>query len=484
MEDSIYKWKKYYDHSPAFLKKVVGNLYRQIPLPFRYGTKYKYYRDLLTESKFWSKQKLEEYQMQRLEKLLRHVYENVPYYRRVFDEREIKPEDIQNLSDFKNIPYLTKEIVRNNIQDLIARNYPKHKLLYQTTGGSTGAPLTFYHEKSVARSKEVAFFEALWSRVGYRWGRDRMISLRGETVKAKDNKFWEYEPIRNNLIFSVYHMTNENLPYYIERIKTFEPRFIYTYPSAITLLAIFMRNNDIGPFNCLKAILCGSEHLFPQQQHLLEETFNCKILNWYGMGEKVTLAGSCEHSSYYHIFPEYGITELIGENGRAVCEEDKVGEIIGTSFDNDIMPFIRYKTGDLGVHTNQKCKCGRNYPLIKCIEGRVQEFIVSKDGSLISLNGNMISLDSALFSIKNEGWRKIKQIQFIQEEKGKLTLRVVKDDRFSLLDATEYVKSLFEKRLRYLCEFKIEFVDDIPRTDRGKHRFLIQKMPIEFTLQN
>jgi len=478
MEDSIYKWKKYYDHGPALLKQVIGNLYRQIPLTFRYGAKYKYYRDLLKESQFWSKEKLEEYQMQRLENLLRHAYENVPYYRRVFDERGIRPKDIQNLSDLKAIPYLTKEVERENIGDLIARNYPQHKLLYQTTGGSTGAPLIFYHEKRVGRSKEVAFFEALWSRVGYRWGSDRIVSLRGETVKTKGTKFWEYEPIRNNLVFSVYHMTDENLPYYIEKIKMFEPKFIYTYPSVITLLAIFMRKNDIGPFGSLKAILCGSEHLSSQQHHLLKETFNCKILSWYGMGEKVTLAGSCEHSSYYHIFPEYGVTELIGENGKPVSEEDGVGQIIGTSFDNDIMPFIRYKTGDLGVHTNQECKCGRNYPLIKSIEGRVQEFIVSKEGSLISVNGIMISLDSILFSTNSEGWRKIKQIQFVQEEKGRLTLRVVKDESFPLLEAKDYVRSLFEKRLRDICDFNIEFVDDIPRTERGKHRFLIQKLPI------
>ena len=147
------------------------------------------------------------------------------------------------------------------------------------------------------------------------------------------------------------------------------------------------------------------------------------------------------------------------------------------------MPFIRYKTGDLGVHTNQKCKCGRNYPLIKSIEGRIQEFVVSKDGSLISLNGCVFSLDTVLFSMNNEGWRKIRQFQFIQEEKGILTLRIVKDDSFPLLDAKEYVKSLFEKRLKELCDFKIEFVYNIPRTDRGKHRFLIQKIPIEFTLQ-
>ncbi len=479
MEDSIYRLKKYYDHSPLWLKRFTGSLYRCVPIAIRYGKGYRYYRDLLKESQWWSKRKLEEYQTERLKELINNAYENVPYYRRIFDERGLKSKNIQNLSDLQKLPFLTKELVRENLSNLIAKNYSPEKLLYQTTGGSTGAPLIFYHEKGVGRSKEVAFFESLWSRVGYRWWKDRIVSLRGEMIKSKkDNKFWEYEPIRNNLVLSVYHMTEENLLHYIEKIRKFRPKFFYAYPSAITILAKFMKKNNFEPFDSLEAILCGSEHLFPYQRELLYDAFGCKILNWYGMGEKVVLAGSCEKSGYYHIFPEYGITELIGGNGKPVSQEDEIGEIVGTVFDNDIMPFIRYRTGDLGVHTNKKCNCGRNYPLLKSIEGRTQEFIVSKSGNLISLNGLMISLDSNVFAPNNECWRNILQFQFIQEAKGKLILKVVKNTAFSLEKAKRCIKDLFEERLQATCDLDIKFADNISKTKRGKHKFLVQKLNI------
>lgn len=477
MEDSIYRFKKYYDHSPTWLKGLIGGLYRGIPISFRYGRVYKYYRDLLRGSQYWGKEKLNEYQLQRLNRLLNHAYENVPYYRRVFDKQGLKPRDIKTLDDIIKLPFLTKDLVRENLKDLIAINYPKDKLLFQTTGGSTGSPLIFYHEKEVARPKEVAFFEAMWSRVGYRWWKDRMVSLRGEGIKSKD-RFWDYEPIRNNLVLSVYQMNEKNLPLYIKKIRAFKPQFLYIYPSAVTILARFMKNHQVPAFDGLVAILCGSEHLFAYQRQLLQDVFNCKILNWYGMGEKVVLAGSCEESTYYHIFPEYGITELVERDGSQISDEGKVGEIVGTVFDNDIMPFIRYKTGDLGTYTNKKCSCRRNYPLLRDIEGRIQEFIVSRHGSLIPLNGLMVSLDAELFSDSNKGWGRISQFQFIQQERGKLILKVIKANDFPMLEAQKYIRDLFKPRLQSLCDFRIDFVKDIPRTERGKHKFLVQNLDL------
>ena len=457
--------------TPQLIKSISGRVYRTLPLSIRYGRIYSKYARLLEESQWWSEEKLRVYQWQKLKVLLKHAYKNVPYYKRVFDEIGLKPEDIQDFDNFRKIPFLTKEIVRENLQDLVARNYPKSKLLYVTTGGSIGIPLGLYYEKGVARSKELAFLTAQWSRVGYKIG-DKLAVLRGNVVQGTQNgRLWEFEPIKNRLILSSYHMIDENLPLYVKQIRKFKPKFLHVYPSALTILANFMKKNKVEPFPSVKAVLAGSENMYPWQLKLFQEVFQCTIFSWYGLGELSALAGTCEKSNYYHIFSEYSYVELIAKDEQPITEEDAIGEIVGTTFDNDIMPLIRYKTQDFAVYTKQKCECGRSYPLLKKIEGRLQEFIYTK-------SNNLISLGPAIFGIHDIDWIQVNQIQFIQERKGELTIRIVSNPGFSKEKIEKYVLNLFEERLNGVCDLRITFVDKIPRAKSGKFHFLIQKLPV------
>lgn len=435
---------------------------------------YKTFRDtykFLQKSQWWSRGQLEEYQLQQLSKLLIHAYENVPYYQRVFDERGLKPKDIQDFSDLQKLPFLTKEIIRDSLNDLKARNYSADKFEYVTTGGSTGIPLGFYYEKRVSRAKEWAFMKTQWDRVGYHF-RDKCVILKGNVVKSADKgKFWESSLFGRWLILSSYHMTDENLQKYIEKIRKFKPKFIQAYPSTITILARFMKENDIEPFSTVKAILCGSENMYSGQRELLEEALQCRIYTWYGHVERVVLAGECENSTYYHIFPEYGIMELIREDGKSVKNEGDVGTIVGTGLTNYAMPLIRYKTDDLGVYANHKCSCNREYQSLKKVEGRwLQEFIVAKNNRLISITA--INMHSDVFD-------NVKQFQFYQEKEEEVIFNVVKKDTYTERD-TEYIRRELIKKLGEDMKLEIHFVDRIPRTQRGKYRFLIQKLPIEF----
>ena len=458
---------------PYPLKQGLKYVYGAIPLPLRYGKEFRETYAFLQKSQWWNREQLEEYQLEQLSKLLHHAYENVPYYRRVFDEKGLKPKDIQDFKDLQQLPYLTKQIIQDNLEDLKARNYSPSKFQYVTTGGSTGIPMGFYIEKGVSGAKEWAFMTTQWNRVGYQFG-DKCIVLRGNVVEsASKGKFWEYDPVNKWLILSSYHLTDENMPKYIQKIREFKPDFVQAYPSAISILARFMKENDIESFSSVKALLCGSENLYPSQRELLEAVLKCRVYSWYGHTEQAVLAGECEYSNFYHIFPEYGIVELIGENGESVTKENAIGEIVATGLNNFIFPFIRYKTMDLGVYTNKKCECGRKYPLLKRVEGRLQEFIVANDG-------NLLPLGPAIFGIHDAEWTKVKQIQFLQETPGELVIQVVKDPSYSEAEIEGYVLRLFKARLERRCELNVRFVNHIPRTQRGKYRFLIQKLPIEF----
>ena len=457
---------------PNPLQQGIKYVYGVIPAPIRYGKTFREMYAFLQESQWWSKDKLEEYQMRQLEKLLKHAYENVSYYTKVFNERGLKPKDIQNFDDLRKLPFLTKDIIRENLTELVATNYPQSKLHYANTGGSTGIPMGFYQEEGVTGAREKAFIITMWNRVGYKFD-DKCIVLRGNVVKDADQgKFWEHDVLNKLLVLSSYHIKNENLSKYIEKIREFEPNFIQAYPSAISIVAKFMLENNIKPFPTITALLCGSENLYESHRKLLKEAFQCRIYSWYGQTEKVVLGGECEKSYHYHLFPEYGITELIGEDGNPITGEGEIGEIVGTSFNNNVMPFIRYKTTDLGVHTNESCDCGRNYPVLKRVEGRLHELIVTKDDRIVTLTAFIFGQHFKAFS-------NIKEMQLVQEKKGEILVNIVKTLNYSDDDEEELRRKMIDSVDGQL-DAQFKYVNEIPRTERGKFKFLIQKLPVEF----
>ncbi len=443
-----------------------------VPSFFTFNEWYRF----LKKSQWLSREKLEEYQLKRLQSLLHHSYENVPYYRRVFDERGLKPDDIQELTDLHKLPFLTKDLIRKNLKYLKADNYPDEKFEYVTTSGTTAGamgPLGFYYEKRKSRAIEWAFMKSQWDRVGYKFW-DRCVILRGYGTRKDDtDRFYEHSFFNRWLLLSPFHMNDENIRKYIEVITDFKPKFIQAFPSEIMLLAKYMKNHNFSPFSHLKALLLGSENLYPFQRRFLEDFFQCRVYSWYGHAEQAVLAGECEKSTSYHVFPEYGIIELVNQNGEIITDDNVIGEIVATGLNNFIMPMIRYKTKDLGKLSKSTCKCGRKYPLITELDGRIQEMILAN-------GGNLISLTAVLAAIKRlEGYPQLEKVQFIQEKKGEVLIKIVKGKSYSKADEKEIMDGVEQKFGKDL-KIMIVYVDDIQPTSLGKHRFLIQKLPIQY----
>ncbi|KYK21406.1 CoF synthetase [Thermoplasmatales archaeon SG8-52-4] len=419
----------------------------------------------LRHSQWWSKEKLEEYQLQQLKKLLNHAYTNVPYYTKMFNSLKLKPNNIKSFQDLQILPYLTKEIIRNNIDDLKAKIYPEQKFEKSYTGSTTGKPLQFYVEKGEWAAQIVAYGSIQMNWAG-RTFFNKCVQISGYIEKP-----YQYKIFGRALVLSSFHMNDKYLPLFIKKIKKFKPKHILSYPSAITNLAIYIKRNNLEGFSSVKSILCHAETLYEWQRELLEETFQCYVHNQYGQTEPTVFGGSCKHSNYIHMFPEFGITELIGKNGKPVKKEGEIGEIVGTGFHTYIFPFIRYRTGDLGVYTNKKCSCGRNYPLIERIEGRSQEFIVSKSKKLIPLTG--------VYGLVAKCSQNVNDVQLYQDTEGEIIINIEKRKGYTFEDSNK-IKNNFQKRFGDDFIIKINSVDTIPLTKTGKYQFLNQKLDIDF----
>ena len=424
----------------------------------------------LQQSQWWSRKRIESFQFEQLQKLLHHAYNNVPYYRREFKKWGLKPGEISTLHDIAKLPFVNKKLIQARLLDFVATNIPKSRRHYLTSGGSSGIPFGFYDDVKTSFPRELAFIYSLWGRVGFKPG-DPTVVLRGGVVEtAERGQFSKNNRERRELVLSSLHMTDENLPEYIRIIRRFRPKFIQAYPSAITIIANYMRQKSIEPFDFLKAVLCGSENVYDWQRSIVESVLKCRLYSWYGHSERAVLAGETEDSNNYYLCPEYGYTELVDKNGDVITDEGVPGEIVATGFNNYVTPFIRYKTGDVAAWKKTPPGSRRHQRVFDRIEGRLQELIVTATGRKISMTA--INMHSDVFD-------NIRQFQFVQEEKGKVLFNIVKKPSYTDRD-TDYIIQELKKKLGADMDLSIQFVDKISMTESGKHKFLIQKLPVEF----
>lgn len=430
-----------------------------IPVEYRLGGKnfINTYNFLQITDK-WEKDKLINYQKKELNKLLEHAVKHVKFYSGISLTSD---DSFKNLEKF---PIITKETIRDNMKAFMADNIPQKDIYYVTTGGTTGNPVGFYLDNSIY-GKEWAFVMMGWKRVGLHPG-DKVVSFRGVEFKnAKKGIFWQENPIYNMLEMSPFHMNEDNLPRYIEKIKKYKPKYIHGYPSAISILAEFV-NERMNDFPSIKAVLAISENVYPMQRELIQNTLKTRLFSFYGMSEKVIMAPECENDTRYHSFPEYGLTEIVNNSGSPV-EEGERGELIGTSLLNYCMPFIRYRTGDTAILGKQECKCGRNHLILEDLIGRgSKDIIIGKSGTKIPFNAMFIAIHSNVFS-------NILRFQFHQKKPGEIIIRVVPKANFSALDKKRFLDAIY---LRVGEDLEVEFeeVNDIELTERGKSRLFIQ----------
>jgi phenylacetate-CoA ligase len=460
--------KKIYERSPVGIKRFSGSLLQSVPLGVLYGKAFRDWSKFLNKSQWWSKEEIQEYQIRQLCSIVEYAYKNVPYYKKVFDERGIPPSDIQSFDDLRKLPFLTKEIIRDHFDDLVSRAYPRYKMITCNTGGTSGKRLHFL-EPVETSLVEWAFITTMWNRVGFQPSDIRITIADVPISQRKGKKLWEFDPLRREWRFSPFHLSEENLPEYIKKFKEINCRYIHGFVSSLTVIAKFILDNEITDLPKFDAVLASSEPMYDWQRDLLERAFCTKIFRWYGQNEKVILAGECEENKTYHIFPEYGYTEVVHPDGTPVTTENEAGELVGTGFYNRAMPFIRYRLDDWGQIQKGDCSCGRNHRFLTNLEAkRVINLIVSKRDHFISTTAVYIRggiLDN------------VERFQFYQEKKGELILKIIRGKNYKHKD-TQNIMSELNNQIGDSMDIRIVFVDEIPLTEGGKQKILEQKLDV------
>ncbi len=445
---------------PKPVRQVLKTAYGAIPPRFRFSRAFWQTYNFLQESQWWDAARLQEHQLRELQRLLAHCYENVPYYRRVFDERGLKPAHFQSLDDLNRLPYLHKEQLRKEPQAFIARGRRTDAMEQRFTTGTSGKPLQFpVDEDEIDREWAFAFHQ--WSRVGYKPG-DARAEVRGQHISGPRPYIWD--PVLRALRLSPLVREKQTVALYLETIRSYGIKFLYGYPSAITNLALQIKRHGVRVDVTLTAILFASETLYPWQRTLAEDVFACPSYNFYGLAEHVVIGGECEHSHAFHCMPQYGITEV----------DPQTGEIAGTGFLNYVNPFIRYKTADVAcVPVGRGCpQCGRQYyPVLQDVEGRLQDFIVTPEGA---------SIGHCLLTFPFKESHTIGRVQIVQEAIDRVTLKTAPVDERHMQAFEKdmgHAIDVLQKMLGDSVSIRNEMIPPDEDAGSGKLRFIVSNLP-------
>lgn len=457
-----------YDASPEPVRRVAGALVNALPAGLVYGRAYRRTLELLRQSEDWGIEQHLNWQVEQLRSLLLMAGERVPYYRRLFRETSFDPQSVSSLEDIQELPLLTREMVRELGSQLVPEGTPPSAYRYQTTGGTSGRPLGFAisHEASAA---EWAFMTYQWARVGYRRGSRRVV-VRGRAISGRERgKLWEFDPATQALHFSSFDLSPANMDRMVAVMQRYRPEFLHAYPSSATILAGHLEHRGLT-LPTLKGLLLGSENFAPWQREYVERVFGVRAYTWYGHSEKCILAGECERDILYHPFAEYGVTELVSEDGVPITVQGRRGLLVGTSFINrQGSILIRYLTDDTAEWDLRDCDCGRSGRRLKELRGRwTQESLVAADGTLIPMTA--VNLHSRVYE-------RMVRFRFVQEQPGVARLLFVPVEDFSERDERELAEEL-RVRLAGRVDVIMEQVTDLPLTASGKYTFVDQRIDI------
>jgi len=445
-----------------FLSPIKIGTYRLEQLILREDQHFRYL-DFLRQSQYWPESRLKSFVSLRLKSLISHAYQTVPYYRRLYDAHGIDVRSIKLPSDLQKIPAVSSDDIRSSGKEMISSLYPMSVLQAKPTSGSTGKPRVLYQTRDFKLWKR-AFLRRQYEWLGYSLG-DRVAVLWGSEFYFRMKNFRDKleNALLNHVELNTFRITEDMIRSYAQSLANFHPQFIESYMSAVYLLAKIVRRHGIMGIHP-RAIMTTSEILFPNIRKFIEDTFGCPVFDRYGANEVDGISLECPAGTGMHINLEGNFLEFVGKKGPV--DENEVGEIVITNLYNYGMPLIRYRIGDYASFSNGTCRCGKTLPLMGNLHGRIHDFIVSSDGSLLD----------PYFFVKIISPTSVQEFKIDQENAGEVTI-LVKTDSFE-----HDSQQILQKILWLDPSMKVRFkrLDSWPISVSGKYRFVESKAKIDW----
>lgn len=412
------------------------------------------------------RQDITQYQSERLKNLICHANRTTPYYSKLFQEigfNEIDLNEHINIDhiDISIIRSLQKQNIREQTLELCSEAFSPKERIKNATGGSTGTPLSFYQDRHYwnQRNLSVYYFDR-WG--GWDFG-DPQLIIWGSLVDVKRqgdwkqnfNRYW-----RNQYWLNGFQLTDSEMYHTYKRMRRWKPNTILSYPSSLYQFARFLTENKLS-FNWgVKGIISSAEMLHTHYKSLAESVFETRVFNRYGGREVGLIAMECSEGRM-HINCRDLYLEIDSPDPYS-----QPGDILITQLNNYIMPFIRYRIGDIGRLSDELCPCGIQLPVLAELLGRSTATFKTKEGTFIH---------GGYFTQQFYNLSGVLQFQLIQETLSQCTLRLVINDAWNEQTGLN-IQEKIQEVLGSDVSVTIEFVNDIPISNSGKREFTISKV--------
>ena len=420
---------------------------------------FRYLREL-ERSQWASPNDLRTLQAAKLQALLRHARANCAFYRRRFRKAGIDVDASNPRETLRQLPLIDKAQIRASVNDMIWPGAPGG-LFPSNTGGSTGEPLIFYLDRrrqgydQAARLRSHRWFGV---NVGdpelFLWGSPIERTRQDGVKHLRDTMF-------NQRLLSAFNMPPRRLDEYLDAWDRFRPVGLFGYPSSIALLAAHARRTGRAPdTRRLRAVFVTGEVCYSHDREAIASFFHVPVADGYGSREAGFIAHECPLGRM-HVTAENVIVEIV-EDGLPLPAGES-GEIVVTHLDAYAMPFIRYRTGDVGRLRPGRCACGRGLEMMDVVYGRTTDFLYLPDGNV----RHALSIVYPLRALAG-----VRQFRVTQHEDYSVTVDVVGDDRNGRI-TKEAVARQVRPVLGGQVPVRVELVDHIPPTGSGKHRHVV-----------
>jgi phenylacetate-CoA ligase len=421
-------------------------------------------------------QKIRNYQLKHIQKMLRYAYENVPLYRAKYDAAGIKPEDIRSLSDFKSVPLLTKRELQTGFPDDILSNKvnPNHCYVVSTSGHS-GSPVKLYRSK--AELYYLTFISILCMPL-LPWLMKAITGIktgnRYSAIMIMDDSYDLYRIVKNILKYP--RFTHSNLQFinaeaevskqYRELVRH-KPDIISSNLSVFKNLIAYAHRNGLD-IPKVKLLYVGSELIDESSRKLLQNAFDATIFEHYGSEEAGTIATECPCENGLHISWRVNYVEIL--NDRHDAAAGVPGQLVVTNFVEKATPIIRY-TGmeDTATMSPLLCSCRRHAPMLKMIDGRIVDSFIMPDGRIIHPSS---------LAVPMEGIPGLWRYQIIQEKTDFVRVLLVNidgqtgnDNLQQNTEVKQHILSFMKNILGDNIYVEINIVDDIPVAAGSRHKF-------------
>jgi phenylacetate-CoA ligase len=384
-------------------------------------------------------------------------YNNIPFYRKKFNEIGLNMNKLRLPDDLLRIPILKKQDLQENYEHLINPEL-KRRISRESTSGSSGKPLVVIKDRDKS-----AYIRAVMYRCYMQYGieiGDKQARFWGMPINKKGYLIEKMKDIvANRVRLAAFMLNDKSFSKFAIKMQKIRPRYFCGYPSLIYKFSQWFSEKNVTFKNSnLSVIITTGEVLYDFQRELMEKTFNCKVANEYGATESGIMAFEC-HEGNLHINSDHVYLETVVSGGP-----NGVGDIVITELNNKYNPLIRYELGDVGEISYSSCRCGVEFPILKNILGRQGSFIITPDNQYVY---------SAILSYTLKGG--IKQFQGIQNKKDELVVRIVKEN-YLTEDMIKAYKQKLSDAIGYSMKIKFDFVAHIEPDKSGKLRYFISNI--------